>query len=353
LGSIDLPYTNAITNRHGKTYWFYRRAGRRVALPGEPGGAEWMRVYWAERASDEGREKVTPSSGRSVKRLVIEYFASPLYHDLSPSTRKGYRSSLKELVERVGEYEVSDFKFRHINKIIGDMANRPGAANNLLKRMRVLFKLAIRLEWIDRDPSDGVPRYRAGEIHTWTDEEIEQFEDYWPAGSEQRLAFTLQLCTGQRNSDVVAMQWPRDGLIQVTQEKTGAKLWVPVMSALKTELALHPREHLVILTTAYGKPRSVAGYGNWMRDAFREAGMALRCSPHGLRKAAAAHLADAGCTTHEIMSITGHKTLKEVERYTRAAQQKTLAKSATMKRNKNERMTTLSPQSDNPSKSSA
>jgi integrase len=37
---------------------------------------------------------------------------------------------------------------------------------------------------------------------------------------------------------------------------------------------------------------------------------------HGLRKAAARPLAEAGCTTHEIAAITGHKTLSEVERYT-------------------------------------
>jgi integrase len=51
-------------------------------------------------------------------------------------------------------------------------------------------------------------------------------------------------------------------------------------------------------------------------------------SAHGLRKAAARRLAEAGCTAHQIQSVTGHKTLKEVERYTRAASQKSLAQSA-------------------------
>lgn len=40
---------------------------------------------------------------------------------------------------------------------------------------------------------------------------------------------------------------------------------------------------------------------------------------HGLRKACARRLADAGATPHEIQAVTGHKTLKEVERYTAAA----------------------------------
>jgi hypothetical protein len=47
-----------------------------------------------------------------------------------------------------------------------------------------------------------------------------------------------------------------------------------------------------------------------------------------LRKAAARLLAKAGCTPHQIMAITGHKTLVEVGRYTRAAAQKKFAASA-------------------------
>ena len=53
-----------------------------------------------------------------------------------------------------------------------------------------------------------------------------------------------------------------------------------------------------------------------------------QCSAHGLRKAAAAKLAELGCTAHEIMAITGHESIQEVERYTKAAEQKRLAKSA-------------------------
>ena len=52
------------------------------------------------------------------------------------------------------------------------------------------------------------------------------------------------------------------------------------------------------------------------------------CSAHGLRKACARRLAESGATPHEIMSITGHKTLAEVQRYTEAAVREGLADSA-------------------------
>ena len=40
----------------------------------------------------------------------------------------------------------------------------------------------------------------------------------------------------------------------------------------------------------------------------------------------ATRLADAGCTAHEIAAISGHKTLKEVVRYTKGADQARLAR---------------------------
>ncbi|GAD11270.1 hypothetical protein GFGA_1c0180 [Gluconobacter frateurii NBRC 103465] len=55
-------------------------------------------------------------------------------------------------------------------------------------------------------------------------------------------------------------------------------------------------------------------------------GLPPGCSPHGLRKAAARRLAEAGCTTHQIAAITEHRSLAEVARYTQAAKQVELAR---------------------------
>ena len=61
---------------------------------------------------------------------------------------------------------------------------------------------------------------------------------------------------------------------------------------------------------------------------IEKAGLPTRCVTHGLRKAAARRLAEAGCTANEIAAITGHATLQEVSRYTKAAEQKKLAQAA-------------------------
>jgi enterobacteria phage integrase len=121
--------------------------------------------------------------------------------------------------------------------------------------------------------------------------------------------------------------------IQVVQEKTNQeesdeKLVIPLHPVLQRELALHRKTHVVILATEWGQPFTVKGFQNFMSDAIRAAALPEQCKTHGLRKAAARRLAEAGCTAKQIQAITGHKTLAEVERYTRKADQVRLARQA-------------------------
>src|SRR4029078_6121259 len=83
-----------------------------------------------------------------------------------------------------------------------------------------------------------------------------------------------------------------------------------------------------ILNTRFGQPFTRDGFGTWMASRIEKASLPDRCVPHGLRKAAARRLADAGCSVHQIAAITGHQSLKEIERYTKAAEQRRLAQGA-------------------------
>lgn len=81
--------------------------------------------------------------------------------------------------------------------------------------------------------------------------------------------------------------------------------------------------------TEAGAPFASGGaFYNWFMDCAAKAGIGRGLSPHGLRKATARRLAEAGCTPHQIAAVTGHQTLQEVERYTREADQRRLAGAA-------------------------
>jgi integrase len=62
--------------------------------------------------------------------------------------------------------------------------------------------------------------------------------------------------------------------------------------------------------------------------AANAAGLPKKCVPHGLRKGAMRRLAEYGSTSKEIAAMSGHRSLKEIERYTAAADQARLARSA-------------------------
>ena len=102
---------------------------------------------------------------------------------------------------------------------------------------------------------------------------------------------------------------------------------IPIIPELQRIIDATPTGDLTYLVNERGTPWTAGSFGNRFRKWAREAGL-NDCPLHGLRKAAAARLAELGCTEFEIMAITGHRTSKEVTRYTRAARQKTRAESA-------------------------
>lgn len=124
---------------------------------------------------------------------------------------------------------------------------------------------------------------------------------------------------------LLGRQHIRDGLLQLRQQKTGATLVIPVRPELVAVLEATPSNHLTFLTTATGNPFSAAGFTNWFREMCNEAGLPRGTSAHGLRKAACRRLAEAGCSANVIASISGHASLREVQRYTAAADQVRMA----------------------------
>ena len=224
---------------------------------------------------------------------------------------------------------VASLQRQHITALL--KSKKRFAARHWLKAIRALMKYAIEIGLRPDNPVTGVklPNLKTDGYHSWTEAEIEQFEERHGLGTKARLALALLLYTGQRRGDVIRLgrQHMRDGFMHVRQQKTGIELAIPIHATLAAIIAETPADHLTLLTTQTGKPFSAAGFGNWFRDRCNEAGLA-HCTAHGLRKAAARRLAEVGCTTHEIASITGHASLGEVQRYTKAADQKRLAPSA-------------------------
>ena len=81
----------------------------------------------------------------------------------------------------------------------------PEAANGRIKAMRQVFKWGVVKGYAPLNPAREVSYFKSGSegFHTWTVDEVQQFEERHPIGTKARLAFAHLLYTGQRRSDVI------------------------------------------------------------------------------------------------------------------------------------------------------
>jgi integrase len=321
----------SFSDRHGHRRHYFRRKGQKlVPLPGEPGSPEFNRAYElaAGQKLSAAKKRIRPGS---FSALVAAYYASSEFRDLRPITQASYRIYIEPLRGRFGDMP-AQMSGKDVRALIQERPT-PAAGNNVLGALRrlVAFGLAQTPPMLTSDPTANVKRRktpRTGGFIAWTDEDIARFERRHDISSRARLAMALLLYSAQRRSDVVRMGWQHvsQGRIAVRQSKTDERLRIPIHPELARVLEAAPRKQMTFLVTDYGKPFTPAGFGNWFGERCREAG--LRLNAHGLRKAAARRLVEAGCSIHEVMAITGHRTLSEVQRYTREVEQERMADAA-------------------------
>jgi integrase len=331
-------FVNEQRGREGTVrYWYFRRDGRRWRLPGNPEtDADASAEYW--RLRKETDRDSAPTIGAADRHasgsfgaLVRDYLASGTFREKRPSTQAEYRRVLEALAVVHGAKPVRLMERRHIRRIRDERADTPGAANTIVRMVKLLLNFAVEDGLIAANPAAKMKLLKVGEWRAWTDDECSAFEARWPGGSMERRAYRLAIFTGQRKGDLVLMTRAhrKDGAIRVVQGKTGEDLWIPEHRELTAELVTG--EHMSLLTTSLGKAFDPVYFGAWFADAIDKAGLADDCVLHGLRKTAAKRLAEAGCSEEQIKAVTGHATSRMVAHYTKGANQRKLATAAILK----------------------
>lgn len=327
-------------------FYFRRRKGqKKIRLHGLPYTPSFMAEYEAA-LKGEPLAPAEPKSQKGTLAWVCKQYCekSIPFAKLDERTAHIRRKNLDKICaeatapgskNKMGTVPIAAITPKAI-RAIRDRIGRehPEQANAYVKALRQVFKYAIEAEFVINNPTRDVPLLASDSegFHTWTIEEVEEFEAFHPIGSRARLAMALMLYTGQRRSDAVRFgpDHIKDGWLVFTQFKNRkrkpVKLEIPIRPELQEIIDKSPCGSVTFLVTEPGKPFTPAGFGNWFRDRCIEAGVPGRA--HGLRKAAASRLAELGAPEKEIMAITGHRTSKEITRYTRAASQRVLAENA-------------------------
>jgi len=334
-------FIKRMTDRHGRRRFYFVRDGYpRATLPGQPGEPAFEAAYREALAAPPRFAGKAPAPPRraaegSFSDLCRRYYQSARFIALGPTTRRTYTNAIERLREAHGHKPVALLDRRGVKKIVAGYADRPGAANQVLRILRMLLAFAVDEEDRTDNPAAGIKKLKmpGDGFVAWSEDRIAQFRARHKPGTKARLALDLLLHTAQRRGDIVrlgAHMIERERLC-FRQRKTDVYLEIPVHPALAAAIRDLPADAPAFLLTEYGKPFAPAGFGNWFRDRCAEAGLPRGYNAHGLRKAALRRLAEAGCTVHEIMAISGHKTLAEVERYTKAASRALMAEDAIRK----------------------
>lgn len=334
MTKIRLAYIKEYTDQHGRVRRYFRRRGQKaIPLKGEPGSAEFMAAYAA--AMESKSPPASRHAAGTLGKLLADYFGSVEFSNLKPNSKALYHFALDPVGAEHGHRLVSDMKRENARKIVETIGRnkKPGMANLVASVMKRVMRFAIDNGWRNDNPFSGIKPYKIGTHHTWTDTEMAAYETHWPLGTRERLAYALLLYTDQRSGDVVRMRRADiiGGAIRLVQQKTGAKLLIPIHPALAAAIEAGPSNGLSLIGDKYGRPIKRPTLTTLIRKAARDAGLEPRCLPHGLRKALLRRLAEDGATSKQIAAISGHRSLKEIERYTAAADQEKLARSAMSK----------------------
>jgi integrase len=327
------------TKAKGKTYLYFRTArfdprGQEilVRLPSarDPGFGDTYAALMAARTRRATAQ--TAVMEMTVTGFCDLYERSQHFRGLAAGSQRLYGTYLKALREAFPTAPAGLLERRDVVGLVDAWADRPGAANSLLRAINALYKWDRVRGHVENNPCRDVAELAVGEHEPWPEHVLQAALG---ADGRVRLAVHLLLYTAQRIGDVVRMRWTdiatnQDGArrIVVKQGKTGRRLEIPIHQALQAELQRHPVSLGYIIPGIRGAALSDKTLRRELQDFAAKAG--AKVVPHGLRKNAVNALLEAGCSAAETAAISG-QSLKMVEHYAKQRSQVKLGAAAILK----------------------
>jgi integrase len=197
-------------------------------------------------------------------------------------------------------------------------------ANRFLALVRAILKRAVdEWDWLEKAPKVKLFKEPEGRVRFITPEQVQALLLELPV--HQRDIVLLALLTGQRQANIVKLEWAQVNLvsdkpcfwINVAQSKNRKAINVPLnreaLVVMNRQLGKHP----VRVFTLAGQPIANANTRAW-RNALKRAGIEdFRW--HDLRHTFASWHRMQGTPTHELQQLGGWKTGAMVERYAHLA----------------------------------
>lgn len=269
----------------------------------------------------------------SFAELVEEFYKSDHFKGLAPSTQATYTRYLTIAAQPkvLGDKMVMELCTPLVQQFLNCLGHLPGAQEQARTAIKSLEKWALPNGHIRMPFSYGVQIIGSdGHHQPWTDDEVAHAVKH--ARVDLGRVIMLGAHTGQRGSDLCRMKWSDieavEGYpgINVIQQKTGRKLWVPFTPELQAALAVWERRVPdFLLISQSGRPwpnrHTMSQSWVWERDhnpSFKALGHLVL---HGLRGHAVVKLRRAGATPLQIADAVG-MSVPMIENYCKLANQK-------------------------------
>ncbi|CDS48954.1 Phage-related integrase [Polaromonas sp. CG9_12] len=223
--------------KSGKTYYYFDAGGKpRKEIPL---GSDYVLAVrkWTELSAQHA------STAPAVNFIeVIDIYEKVELPKLAKSTQATHRSDMKHLREFFGKPSpapLEEIKPSHIRTLLKWKAAQPTTANRLKRLFSTIFNFARGEGYTDKEnPTKGITGFELGRREVDITEQV--YQAVWAEGDEPlRDAMDLAEVIGQRPGDVLRLTEHdiKDGLLNIKQGKTRAKVRIRIEGKLETVLA--------------------------------------------------------------------------------------------------------------------
>ena len=305
-----LRYLTKRVNRRGDVRWYWQRPAFPLTRLPDNYADRLTRLQELNAIADAEKATVAVEITREPMRgtigwVIQKYRASDDYLGLAPNSKKTYKRFLAD-VEKLGmTLPFASFTRRAVVDFVESYprTSQRRIAGTVLK---VLTRVALYHGLLAIDPTANL-RLRRGPAREriWTGNEKARWLASATAVPYMVTAFRLLEFTAQRPADVLKMAWPHaaGAEISVVQQKTGARLIVPMHPILRDHLAAELRSSMMIVADR-GQPVSYYKFNRQFRRICQIAG--VDAEARDLRRTAMVNMALAGASTPMIASVSGH-----------------------------------------------
>ena len=228
-----------------------------------------------------------------------------------------------------------------------------------MRTMRNMLHWALGeggVDYVNRNPFARLKPLTSETEHdyAWRPRDWEKFEEFFPVGTQQRLAITLLRYLGVRVSDLADLGADNGRLSYIEDDprpgnKTGKRIhWVEFKNRTSTAKPITKRRNLKVhpvlwavlqrtpgaldrptfIVSRFGRPYLHSTIGEMFNRWCVEAKLPQQARAHGVRRGTAQHMAHNGATLHQIKAFGGWRELANVQRYTRGADDGTMGDDA-------------------------